>query len=117
MTYPQTPGWRAGPNSATSREAAFAATPRAAPLKQRVLALLVSKPATPEELVSIFAEGGETVLLNTMRARCTDLHKLGFLCPSGTFGTGESGKVRVIRWRLTTSAERAAFAARKADAA
>lgn len=115
--YPNLPGWRSGPNSETSREAARRATPSAGPLKERVRAAIAISPATPEELVAHFAERGERLLLNTIRARCsTDLHKLGELTPSGTFGKGEGGKTRVIRWRMTTPAERADFAARTSGA-
>ena len=112
--YPNQPGWRTGPNSATSQEAASAAAVHAGPLKDRVLALLDVGPASPEELQAKFAALGERVLLNTVRARCSDLHALGRLRPSGTFARGESGKVRVIRWRLATADELSLFLARKA---
>ena len=112
--YPHAPGWRRGPNSATSEAAAKIAGGRATPLRQRVVAMLEEAPATPEELVDRFALCGERVLLNTVRARTSDLHALGRVQPSGTFGLGEGGKTRVIRWRIATAAEAAIAAARRA---
>ena len=114
LGYPNEPGWRRGPNSATSKEGADAAKEMAGSLKSLVLDRLRNGPASPEEMVIHFRERGKVALLNTVRARCTDLNRLGLVCPSGTFGIGESQKVRVIRWRLTTDLERALFAARKA---
>lgn len=114
--YPDAPGWRSGPNEATSREAAEIAGRRARPLLERVLALLDETPGTPEELTQRFARGGEVVLLNTIRARCSQLHALGRVVPSGTFGKGESGKTRAIRWRVATPGELSLFLARKAAA-
>jgi hypothetical protein len=111
---PVSPRWRKGPNSATSREGAIHATTRAEPLKVAILRRLAAGPASPEELLAKFAADGERVLLNTIRARCSDLHSEGRLQPSGTFGRGESGKVRVIRWRLSTAEELSLFLARKA---
>lgn len=103
--YPHAPGWRRSAIGDTSREAAERASVKALSLKDRVLAMLASGPASPEELTARFAEAGETVLLNTIRARCTDLHKLGKLRPSGSFGRGESGKTRVIRWEIVPETE------------
>ena len=112
--YPHEPGFRRGPNSATSEAAAKLAGERAQPLKERVLEMLSRGPASPEELVAQFVETDERVLLNTVRARCSDLHALGRIGPSGTFGIGESGKARVIRWRVCTAEELAIAAARRA---
>lgn len=103
--YPHQPGYRAGPNCATSREASEFAARRAGPLKDRVLAMLQDGPASPEELRARFIQSGESVLLTTVRARCSDLHALGKVKPSGSFGKGESGKVRVIRWCLASAAD------------
>lgn len=114
--FPDQPGWRAGPNSATSQEAARVAAVHAGPLKDRIMALLAGGPASPEELQVKFSDTGERVLLNTIRARCSDLHALGRLLPSGTFSRGESGKVRVIRWRLSTPDELSLHLARRAAA-
>src|SRR6185437_6145331 len=72
-SYPEHPGWRAGPNSATSEEAANAAAVNAGPLKDRIIALLAAGAASPEELRAEFWAEGERVLLNTIRARCSDL--------------------------------------------
>jgi hypothetical protein len=112
--YPESPGWRRGPNSATSEAAAVLAAGRAPSLKHQILSMLKDRPATPEELESRFHEAGAKVLLNTIRARCSDLHAAGKLLPSGTYGIGESGKARTIRWRLADAEELALFAARRA---
>jgi hypothetical protein len=53
-------------------------------------------------------------LLNSVRARCTQLRALGRVVDSGQRGKGESGKVRVIRWRVATADERSRFAALRA---
>ena len=114
MTYPHEPGWRSGPNSATSREGAVLAGVKAPALKLQILEHLARRPSTPEEITAAFEAEGNRQLLNTIRARCTDLYKAGQLMPSGTFGLGESRKVRVIRWRLSTSEELALHLARRA---
>ena len=112
--YPLVPGWRKGPNAETSREGAALASATSATLKNRILDVVAISPRTPEELVDHFAAQGETRLLNTIRARCSDLHALGLLTPSGTYGRGESGKVRTIRWRRSTPLEQATVEAERA---
>lgn len=72
------------------------------------------RPRTPEELVSDFAADGRRVLLTSVRARCTQGFRAGKFKPSGTFGKGESGRCRVIRWAIATPEERALHAAREA---
>ena len=111
---PLGPLWRLGPNSQTSMEGAQFAATRAGTHKDQILNLLEAGEASPEEMATKFASTGERILLNTIRARCSDLYRVGRVRPSGTFGRGESGKVRVIRWRLSTPDELSIFHARKA---
>ena len=105
MSYPREPGWRSGPNSATSKAAAISATARAPGLVHVIAALLGEGPATPEEMTATLLARGNRQLLNTGRARCTQLHRLGRITASGTFGLGESGVAKAIRWRLCTPEE------------
>jgi hypothetical protein len=102
--YPATPGWRAGPNEATSREAALSVTPTAKTMKAKILDLLADGPASPEELTLMFEARGERVLLNSVRARTTQLYKEGVTRPSGQYGKGESGRVKVIKWEIVPAA-------------
>jgi hypothetical protein len=97
--YPEKPGWRASSTGSTSREAALsvrATAPRHADLARAVI--LEKGSASPEEITSALESRGHKVLLTSIRARCTQMHKLGELRPSGSFAKGESGRCRTIRW-------------------
>jgi len=112
--YPYEPGWRRGPHAAQSKGAAGLAAINAGPLKLVVLDLLAQAPATPEELKQRLSDAGRVALLNTVRARCTDLRVLGLVCASGTFGIGEGGHAKTTRLRLTNAVERGIFNTQKA---
>lgn len=109
--YPQQPGWRASSTGSTSREAAMAVkgiAPHHADLARAVIHEKGS--ASPEEITAALEAKGHKVLLTSIRARCTQMHKAGELRPSGSFAKGESGRCRTIRWEFTprvapTSAE------------
>ena len=110
--YPETPGWK---GTETSREAAEFVAPKAANLEARCEAFIRAHgPASPEEVCAGIAEPGERLLLTTIRARVCGLRAKGRVVASGEYGKGESGKVRVIRWRCTTADELSLFLARKA---
>jgi hypothetical protein len=99
--YPHEPGWRASAAGDTSKAAALAAKERAP--KQADLALAAIRErgrASPEEITEALEAEGHRVLLTSIRARCTQMHKLGVLRPSGFYGKGESGRCRVIQWEL-----------------
>lgn len=98
----------------TSRQASLDVAPAAKPMMQAIEGFLTFAPHTPEELHAKLSEGGRRVLLTSVRARVCGLHKAGRVTDSGERGLGESGRSKVIRWRLTDTAERAAFEARKA---
>lgn len=120
MRYPFEPGARAGltpETTETSRQAADAVAPTAARMVDRIADLLASGPRSPEELTVVLAADSDApVLLTSVRARCTQLHKQGRARPSGSFGVGESNRIKTIRWRLSTPEELAEFqAARRAD--
>lgn len=115
--YPQQPGWRVSPAGSTSREAAAFVAPHAP--RQADLALDVIRDlgcASPEQIVEALRARGHAVLLTSIRARTTGLYKQGRLMPSGEYGKGESGKVRVIKWRCATPEEQALHLASKTAA-
>ena len=108
--YPENPGWRHQATGETSREAALSVFDTARPMMQVLEDLLADGPASPEQLTERLSDMvGRRVLLTSVRARVCQLHKLGRVKDSGGRDLGESGRVRVILWRLTTPEERAAF--------
>lgn len=116
--YPETPGWRAG-SAETSRLAAEFVAPSAGRMMDRAEAYIRDHgPASPEEIAVAIAFPGERLLLTSIRARVCQLRNLGRVVDAGTEmrGIGESGRVRVIRWRVTTPEERSRWAALKAMA-
>ncbi len=114
--YPTGPGVRPGATGETSQAAADFVAPHVAGMCADVLACLREGPATPEELTDKLQQfAPKRVLLTTVRARCCQLRALGMVVDDGTRGLGESGRVHVIRWRLSTPDEfRAVQAARAA---
>ncbi|WP_296596482.1 hypothetical protein [Phenylobacterium sp.] len=110
--YPDSPGWK---GTETSKEAAAFVAPHAATLEARCEAYIQAHgPASPEEVCAGIAAPGERLLLTTIRARVCGLRAKGRVVESGEYGKGESGKVRVIRWRAATADELSLFLARKA---
>jgi len=116
MTYPNTPGWkhRHATGSNTSAEAARAVAPRAPTQRDHVLDALADCPATPEQIVDRLALRGVEIMLMSCRPRCSELARLGLIVDTGARGKGFGGCAAII-WRITTSAERAAFAAALRD--
>lgn len=112
--YPHKAGFQANATGDTSEEGAAFITPHVAGMAAEIIGVLQAGARSPEEITSQMAVGGRRVLLTTVRARCTQLSRLGLVCDSGERGIGESGKVRVIRWALTSPAYRQAFAADRA---
>lgn len=112
--YPHSAGVRPNATGGTSEAAAAFVTPHIRGMCADVLSALEAGPASPEELTARLSAGGRQVLLTSVRARCTQLSRLGMVSDSGQRGVGESGKVRVIKWALTSPAYRQAFAADRA---
>lgn len=102
--YPEQPGCRTG-SPQTSLLAALDAARTAPRAKDRILAKLAGGPASPEELCAAFAAEGDPLLLTSIRARVTQLKRLGRVIDSGERGLGESRKSKVRKMRLTTPAE------------
>jgi len=92
-------------STATSGDGRDFATPRAKTLTDRCWDALADGPMTPEEVTALLSKDGERVLLTTIRARICGLHRGGRVVDSGLRGLGESGKVRVVKWRRTTPDE------------
>lgn len=114
--YPESPGWRAG-SAETSRLAAEHVAPTAGRMMDRAEDYIRDHgPASPEEVAAGIAGPGERLLLNSVRARVCQLRSLGRVVDAGPEwrGIGESGRVKVIRWRVTTPEERSRWAALKA---
>lgn len=113
--YPAGPGVRSTATGGTSEAAAEFIAPHVAGLCKDVLAYLAQGPASPEELAAKFAADGRPVLLTTIRARTSQLSRLGYVTDSGLRGMGESLRVRVIKWRLNSRHEQQAYLAAKAE--
>lgn len=111
--YPQEPGCRAG-SPQTSLLAALDAAKTAPTAVALILAQLEKGPASPEELQAAIEADGHRLLLTSVRARVTQLKRLGRVIDSGERGVGESLKSKVIRVRLTTPAEMSDALARQA---
>ena len=112
--YPEEPGWRAG-SAETSRLAAEFVAPTAGRMMDRCETFIRDHgPASPEEIADGMTRPGERLLLTSIRARVCQLRNLGRVIDAGSRGIGESGRVRVIRWRVTTPEERSRWSALKA---
>jgi hypothetical protein len=116
MTYPQTPGWRAGSTGETAEAAANAMRDRAPALIAQIEALLAEGPLTPEEAQAKLAARGCVALLTSVRPRFSQLARQGRVTDSGERGLGEGGRCRSIRWRLTTEHERVIWRTQQAEA-
>ena len=115
--WPNAPAWRHHSQGETAREAALAVTPSSKTMMQMIVDLLGEGPASPEHLTDKLTDLlGRRVLLTSVRARVCQLRAQGRVVDSGFRDIGESGRVRVIRWRLATADELAAFEAAKAEA-
>lgn len=115
--FPDQPGWRKQAVGETSREAAIEQRKKAPTHLMMVRDELRNGPATCEELLTRLTERGVCILLTTVRARVCQLRALGEVVATDERGLGESGRCKVIRWRLATLAERTAFEAAKEAAA
>ena len=114
--YPHSPGWK---GQDTSRAAAEFVAPSAGRMMDRCEAFIRQNgPSSPEEIAAGMVYPGEHLLLTSVRARVCQLRNLGRVIDAGRElrGIGESGRVKVIRWRVTSADERSMFAARKAAA-
>jgi len=103
--YPQQPGWRASATGETSRDAALAIRAKGTPMLRQLIDLLRDGPASPEQLHRMLAEQGRPALLTSVRARVCQLNKLGRVVDTGQRGLGESGRSKVIVWRLLPETE------------
>lgn len=64
--------------------------------------------ATAEEAHAALVKLGHTAVLNTVRARISDMARVSMLAPTTRRGVSDSGRCRSIAWRLTTVTERTA---------
>jgi hypothetical protein len=104
--YPFEPGWRSTAVGETSRAAAIASRPVAKKQADLCLEIIGERGhATPEQITAALAEQGHRVLLTSIRARCTGLHKQGVLRDSGNRGLGESLRCKVISWEIVPRPE------------
>lgn len=84
-------------------------------LEKLVLRLVEERPATGEEMLERVRALGVRTVLYSIKPRFSRLKALGLVTDSGERGVSESGKLRSVRWRATTAAERAAFNAEAAS--
>lgn len=115
MTYPhEQAGVRPGTVGETAQAAADFLAPHLAGMCAEVFGLIREAPSTPEELTAkLQRRRDRRVLLTTVRARVCQLRAQGLVVDEGSRGIGESGKVKVIRWRAAEPAETAAYLAGK----
>lgn len=99
--YPERPGWKG--QAETGRNAALTYAAEAKGRRAQVLTAMAEGPGTAEEI-------GERIGLHwyLCRPRLSELRNLGYVMDSGSRGHGALGG-KVIRWRLTSPAERADF--------
>jgi predicted transcriptional regulator len=88
--YPNHPGHKGGE---TSRAAAEAVAATAPDVRRQVMAAIVARPSTPEEIASAIG-----VDLYTVRPRCSELKAAGLIEDSGSRRATKAGK-RAIVWR------------------
>lgn len=114
--YPDAPGWKGtGVTAETSKAGADLVAPTASKMEDRCEAYIrANGPSCPEEVTAGIAMPGERLLLTSVRARICGLRAKGRLIATDERGLGESGKVRVIKWRCATADELSLFLARKA---
>ena len=89
-TYPAIPGWK---GQGTSREAAEGIAPRAPTIRERVLASIRHRPATPEQVADRI---GEPVM--NVRPRCSELSAKGLIVATEIRGKAMGGRKAVV-WR------------------
>lgn len=110
--YPDTPGWK---GTETSKAAAEFVAGTAGKMEDRCEAFIRAHgPASPEEVVEGIALPGERLLLTSVRARICGLRAKGRVVATDERGLGESGRCKVIKWRLATPEELSLHLARRA---
>jgi hypothetical protein len=98
---PEAPGAHANSTGPTAAEAAEIAARNQGALQEVILkALEKLGQATPEEICQAARVGDHAPLLTSVRSLCSRLRKAGVICPSGSFGTGESGVARSLRYKI-----------------
>ena len=90
VRYPDRPGFKVRD---TSRKAAEAMTPKAKPLRDRVLAAIRAKPGTPEDIAARLREP-----VMNIRPRLSELSAKGFVMDSGERGPAMGGRQAIV-WR------------------
>ena len=89
------------------------ASGRAKTLEQMVLELVSVAPATGEEMLARLRERGVQTVLYSVKPRFSALKAKGLVTDSGERGISEAGKLRSVRWRVTTPEERSIWAAKQ----
>lgn len=113
--YPNSPGWK---GTDTSRAAADFVARTAGKMEDRCEAFIRAHgPASPEDVAAGIAQPGERLLLTSVRARICGLRAKGRVVATDERGLGESGRCKVIKWRVATAEELSLHLAGKAGEA
>ena len=89
--YPEHPGFK---EIGTPLDAAVAIKSRSQPLRRRALAVICTRPSTPDEVADVL---GETVL--AIRPRITELKRFGLIEKTGEKRANASGCDAYV-WRI-----------------
>lgn len=111
ITNHPAPQWKRSSIGETAQCAAQSSDRRT--LRQRVLDAIEASPAPliPEDILAQLRADGVKTVLTSIRPRCSELARAGFIRDSGQRRPGEGG-CSAIAWRATTTAERAEWAAK-----
>jgi hypothetical protein len=113
--YPEeAAGYRAGIGEETARAAAELQNRSLHSIRALVLAEFGNGSGTPEAICERLAQRGHALWYQTVRARVSDLGRLGKLIPTGERGPSMSGAAKSLVWRKAKPAEVATFEAKRA---
>lgn len=108
--YPHEPGWKGTETSKAAAE--YVAITLSQTMRAIEADIARHGPSSPEEIAERLSRAsGQRWLLNSVRARVTQLKRLGRVVDSGERGLGESRRAKVQKVRVTTPEEYAAFMA------
>lgn len=116
--YPdEAAGVRVGSIGGTAEVAAALQLPGLKAMLAAVQAEISRAPGTAEELTKrLQAKADHRIMLSTIRSRCSQLARLGFVVDSGERGVSDSGRAKSVAWREARPEETAAYLAQRETA-
>ena len=92
--------WRRSSTGETARDAALTQDAKAPKMREEVLSIITEHgPSTPEEVFAVMLSRGRKTVLQSVRARCSDLAAAGVLKDSGSRRTAQGG-CKAIVWMI-----------------